>query len=124
MKNEPWPTEIRLKDKGRTLAMSFDAGEAFELSAEYLRVMSPSAEVQGHSAAEHKTVGGKQNVAIIQVEPVGNYAVRLVFDDMHSTGIYSWRYLHELGSQYETKWAEYLAELEAKRLSRDRSGGR
>jgi DUF971 family protein len=124
MKNEPWPTEIRLKDKGRTLAMSFDAGEAFELSAEYLRVMSPSAEVQGHSAAERKTVGGKQNVAIIQVEPVGNYAVRLVFDDMHSTGIYSWRYLHELGSQYETKWAEYLAELEAKRLSRDRSGGR
>jgi DUF971 family protein len=124
MTNEPWPTEIRLKDKGRTLAVSFAGGEAFELSAEFLRVMSPSAEVQGHSAAERKTVGGKQNVAIIQVEPVGNYAVRLVFDDMHSTGIYSWRYLHELGSEYETRWAEYLAELGAKGLSRDRSGVR
>ncbi|MEA2759248.1 MAG: hypothetical protein QOH65_1861 [Methylobacteriaceae bacterium] len=124
MTNEPWPTEIRLKDKGRKLALSFDAGEPFELSAEYLRVMSPSAEVQGHSAAERKTVGGKQNVAIIQVEPVGNYAVRLVFDDMHSTGIYSWRYLHELGSEYETRWAAYLAELGVKGLSRDRSGVR
>jgi DUF971 family protein len=118
MTNEPWPTEIRLKDKGRMLMVSFDGGDAFDLSAEYLRVMSPSAEVQGHSAAERKTVGGKQNVAIIQVEPVGNYAVRLVFDDMHSTGIYSWRYLHELGSEHETKWPEYLAELEGKRLSR------
>jgi DUF971 family protein len=124
MTNEPWPTEIRLRDKGRTLAVSFDAGKAFEFSAEYLRVMSPSAEVQGHSAAERKTVGGKQNVAIIQVEPVGNYAVRLVFDDMHSTGIYSWRYLYELGTERETRWAEYLAELGAKGLSRDRSGVR
>ena len=122
MTNEPWPTEIRLKDNGRLLALTFDTGEAFDLSAEYLRVMSPSAEVQGHSAAERKTVGGKQNVAIIQVEPVGNYAVRLTFDDMHSTGIYSWRYLHELGSERETRWADYLAELEAKRLSRDRAG--
>jgi DUF971 family protein len=118
MTHDPWPTEIRLKDKGRMLAVSFDGGQRFNLSAEYLRVMSPSAEVQGHSAAERKTVGGKQNVAIIQVEPVGNYAVRLVFDDMHSTGIYSWRYLHELGSEYETRWAEYLAELEGKGLSR------
>jgi DUF971 family protein len=106
------------------LAVSFDGGQSFELSAEYLRVMSPSAEVQGHSAAERKTVGGKQNVAIIQVEPVGNYAVRLVFDDMHSTGIYSWRYLHELGSQYQTRWAEYLGALEVKGLKRDRSGTR
>jgi DUF971 family protein len=119
MTNEPWPTEIRLKDKGRTLAVSFGGGEPFDLSAEYLRVMSPSAEVQGHSAAERKTVGGKQNVAIIQVEPVGNYAVRLVFDDMHSTGIYSWRYLHELGSEYETRWAAYLEELGDKKLSRE-----
>jgi DUF971 family protein len=118
MTNEPWPTEIRLKDKGRMLAVSFDGGDAFDLSAEYLRVMSPSAEVQGHSAAERKIVGGKQNVAIIQVEPVGNYAVRLVFDDMHSTGIYSWRYLHELGSEHEKRWAAYLAELEGKGLSR------
>jgi DUF971 family protein len=121
MTHEPWPTEIRLQDKGRMLAVSFDAGLSFQLSAEYLRVMSPSAEVQGHSAAERKTVGGKQNVAIIQVEPVGNYAVRLVFDDMHSTGIYSWRYLHELGSEHVARWAEYLAELEAKGLKRDRA---
>jgi DUF971 family protein len=122
MTNEPWPTEIRLKEKGRTLAVSFDTGAPFELAAEYLRVMSPSAEVQGHSAAERKTVGGKRNVAIMQVEPVGNYAVRLVFDDMHSTGIYSWRYLYELGSEYETKWGAYLADLEAKGLTRDRAG--
>jgi DUF971 family protein len=122
MTNDPWPTEIRLKDKGRMLAVEFDAGESFDLSAEYLRVMSPSAEVQGHSAAERKTIGGKQNVAIIQVEPVGNYAVRLVFDDMHSTGIYSWRYLRELGCEHESRWAEYLAELDAKRLARDRTG--
>ena len=122
MTSDPWPTEIRLKDKGRTLAVCFDGGEAFDLSAEYLRVMSPSAEVQGHSAAERKTVGGKRNVAIIQVEPVGNYAVRLVFDDMHSTGIYSWHYLHELGSEHETKWADYLAALEARALTRDRPG--
>jgi DUF971 family protein len=124
MTNEPWPTEIRLKEKGRALAISFDQGESFELSAEYLRVMSPSAEVQGHSAAERKTVGGKQNVAIIQVEPVGNYAVRLVFDDMHSTGIYSWRYLHELGRDNAARWAEYLGELGAKGLARDRPGMR
>jgi DUF971 family protein len=122
MTQDPWPTEIRLKEKGHTLAISFDTGNAFDLSAEYLRVMSPSAEVQGHSAAERKTVGGKQNVTIMQVEPVGNYAVRLVFDDMHSTGIYSWRYLHELGREYETRWAEYLATLEAKGLNRDRAG--
>jgi DUF971 family protein len=122
MTSDPWPTEIRLKDKGRTLAVSFDGGDAFVLSAEYLRVMSPSAEVQGHSAAERKTVGGKQNVAIMQVEPVGNYAVRLVFDDMHSTGIYSWRYLHELGTGHGAKWAEYLSALGAKGLSRARAG--
>jgi DUF971 family protein len=122
MTQDPWPTEIRLKDKGRTLAVSFDGNEAFDLPAEYLRVMSPSAEVQGHSAAERKTVGGKRNVAIIQVEPVGNYAVRLVFDDMHNTGIYSWRYLHELGTEHSAKWAEYLSALGAKGLSRARAG--
>jgi DUF971 family protein len=124
MTQDPWPTEIRLKDKGRALAVTFDRGDAFELSAEYLRVMSPSAEVQGHSAAERKTVGGKRNVAIIKVDPVGNYAVRLTFDDMHSTGIYSWRYFYELGTEYEARWAAYLEELEAKGLSRDRSGVR
>ncbi|GAC1332625.1 MAG: DUF971 domain-containing protein [Beijerinckiaceae bacterium] len=122
MTNEPWPAEIRLKQGGRMLAVAFEGGEAFDLSAEYLRVMSPSAEVQGHSAAERKTVGGKRNVAIIEIEPMGNYAVRLTFDDMHRTGIFTWRYLHELGIGRETKWAGYLTQLEAKGLTRDKAG--
>ena len=119
MTQDPWPTEIRLKEKGHTLAISFDTGNAFDLSAEYLRVMSPSAEVQGHSAAERKTVGGKQNVTIMQVEPVGNYAVRLLFDDGHDTGLFSWTYLRELGDRHDEKWAAYLAELAQKGLSRE-----
>ncbi len=93
----PWPTELRLHKDRKTLTVAFDNGESFDLAAEYLRVRSPSAEVQGHSPAERKTVAGKKNVAILEVKPVGNYAVRLVFDDMHSTGIYSWDYLRELG---------------------------
>ena len=119
MSTESWPTEIRLKENGRALSVSFESGEAFELPAEYLRVMSPSAEVQGHSAAERKTVGGKRNVAIIQVEPVGNYAVRLVFDDMHSTGIFSWDYLLDLGRNHARYWQDYLDELAGKGWSRD-----
>jgi DUF971 family protein len=119
MDSKRWPTEIRLaKDKG-TLSVAFDDGSAFDLPAEYLRVTSPSAEVQGHSPAERKTVPGKRNVAIIGVEPVGNYAVKLVFDDMHSTGIFGWDYLYELGSKHAERWADYLAELDAKGLSRD-----
>ncbi|MCX7900610.1 MAG: gamma-butyrobetaine hydroxylase-like domain-containing protein, partial [Methylocystis sp.] len=86
---EAWPTEIRLSEGGRLLSIAFDDGAAFTLSAELLRVRSPSAEVQGHSAAERKTVGGKRNVAIIAAAPVGNYAVRLDFDDMHRNGIYT-----------------------------------
>ncbi|WP_034996742.1 gamma-butyrobetaine hydroxylase-like domain-containing protein [Beijerinckia mobilis] len=117
-----WPTEIRLKDSGKTLSVAFDNGDAYDLSAEYLRVMSPSAEVQGHSPEERVTVGGKEKCRIIGVEPVGTYAVRLTFDDMHSTGIYSWTFLHELGSQHEEKWNFYLGELAAKGLSRDRPG--
>ena len=92
-----WPTEIRLAKDKRSLRVVFDDGLAFDLPAEYLRVASPSAEVQGHSPSERKTVPGKAEVEIIGVEPVGNYAVRLVFDDMHSTGIFGWDYLHELG---------------------------
>jgi DUF971 family protein len=114
-----WPTEIRLSKDKRTLSVAFDDGASFALPAEYLRVTSPSAEVQGHSPAERKTVPGKRNVQIIGVEPVGNYAVKLVFDDMHSTGIYGWDYLYELGAKQEQRWADYLAELEAKGLSRD-----
>ena len=114
-----WPTEIRLAKDKRTLHVAFDDGTAFELPAEYLRVTSPSAEVQGHSPSERKTVPGKRNVEIIGVEPVGNYAVKLVFDDMHSTGIYGWDYLYALGEKQDERWADYLAELEAKGLSRD-----
>ena len=119
MDSKRWPTEIRLSKDKRTLSVAFDDGSAFDLAAEYLRVTSPSAEVQGHSPAERKTVPGKRNVQIIGVEPVGNYAVKLVFDDMHSTGIYGWDYLHELGEKREQRWADYLAELGAKGLSRD-----
>jgi DUF971 family protein len=113
------PTEIRLH-KGRTvLAVTFDNGETFEFPAEFLRVLSPSAEVQGHSPAERKTVGGKRDVAIIEIHPIGNYAVRLVFDDMHSTGIYSWSYFLKLGRSQGRYWREYLDELAAKGLSRE-----
>ena len=119
-----WPTELRLSQDKRTLTVSFDDGARHALPAEYLRVMSPSAEVQGHTAAERKTVGGKLNVTILSVEPVGNYAVRLGFDDMHNTGRYTGAYLAELGTQHDRRWAEYLAELQAKGLSRERPGQR
>ncbi len=114
----PWPTELRLTQAGRGLRVAFDDGTAFDLPAEYLRVASPSAEVQGHSAAERKTVGGKRDVVVRDVAPVGHYAVKLVFDDGHDTGLYTWAYLHELGSAYEPNWTAYLAELERKGLSR------
>jgi DUF971 family protein len=114
-----WPTEIRLAKDKRSLAVKFEDGSAFDLPAEYLRVTSPSAEVQGHAPHERKTVPGKRAVQIIGVEPMGNYAVKLRFDDMHDTGIYSWDYLHDLGTGQAERWAAYLAELEAKGLSRD-----
>jgi DUF971 family protein len=115
---DPWPTELRLHKDRKTLTVAFDSGESFDLAAEYLRVRSPSAEVQGHSPDERKTVAGKKNVAILEVNPIGNYAVRLVFDDLHSTGIFSWAYLFELGRDREIKWQEYLDELAGKGLSR------
>ncbi|WP_020372397.1 gamma-butyrobetaine hydroxylase-like domain-containing protein [Methylocystis parvus] len=120
--SDPWPTEIRLLDNGRNLRVAFDDGTSFTMSAELLRVRSPSAEVQGHSPAERKTIGGKRHVAIIAVAPVGNYAIRLDFDDMHRTGIYTWRYLRELGETAEKSFAAYLDELAAKALDRDRPG--
>jgi DUF971 family protein len=122
MGQEPWPTELRLSEDGRVLNVSFDDGAQFALSAELLRTQSPSAEVQGHSAAERKAVGGKRDVAILAVAPVGNYAVRLDFDDMHRTGIYTWRYLRELGETASERFSSYLAELAAKGLDRDRPG--
>ena len=118
--SDVWPTEIRLKKDRRGLAVTFDNGAAFDLPAELLRVMSPSAEVQGHSPEQRKTVGGKKLVEIIKVEPVGNYAVRLTFDDMHDTGIFSWDYFLKLGNEQESLWSDYLRELEEKGLSRER----
>src|SRR5881394_454109 len=112
----PWPTELRLRKDRKTLTVVFDDGETFDLPAEYLRVCSPSAEVQGHSPSERRTVGGKQNVEILEVHPVGNYAVRLVFDDMHSTGIFSWDYLYELGRTHAQIWQDYLDALAEKEL--------
>jgi len=103
-----WPTELRLAKDKRSLTVAFDSGESFTLPAEYLRVESPSAEVQGHSPAEKIIVTGKQNVSIAAIEPVGNYAVRLVFDDGHNTGLYTWDYLHQLGRDLATRWAAYL----------------
>jgi DUF971 family protein len=116
---EAWPTELRLSKDKKTLAIAFDNSERYELAAEYLRVKSPSAEVQGHAPEERKTVPGKRDVMILEVLPVGNYAVRLVFDDMHSTGIYGWDYLRDLGQNHAAYWQDYLDELTAKNLSRD-----
>jgi DUF971 family protein len=116
---EAWPTELRLSKDKKTLAIAFDDGKRYELAAEYLRVKSPSAEVQGHAPEERKTVPGKRDVMILEVLPVGNYAVRLVFDDMHSTGIYGWDYLRDLGQNHEAYWQDYLDELAAKSLTRD-----
>jgi len=115
-----WPVEIRLAKDRRALHVTFDDGKAFSLSAELLRVTSPSAEVQGHSEAQRKTVGGKRNVSILAVDPVGNYAVRLGFDDMHTTGIYSWAFLRDLGINAELRFQDYLDDLRAKGLDRDK----
>jgi len=119
-----WPSELRLMDEGRKLKVSFENGTSYDLSAEHLRVRSPSAEVQGHSPEERKTVGGKRNVAIIGVAPVGHYAVRLDFDDLHNTGIYTWAYLHALGAGGAADFAAYEQELAEKGLDRDRPGER
>jgi DUF971 family protein len=114
-----WPDELRLHKDRKTLTVSFEGGERYDLPAEYLRVNSPSAEVQGHSAEERKTVAGRKNVAILDVLPIGNYAVRLVFDDLHDTGIYSWEALRDFGRNYERYWQDYLDELASKNLGRD-----
>ena len=119
-----WPVEIRLLKDRRALHVTFDDGVAFDLPAELLRVTSPSAEVQGHSEAQRNTVGGKRNVTILSVDPVGNYAVRLGFDDMHATGIYSWAFLRDLGINAERRFQDYLSDLQAKGLDRDRPGMR
>jgi DUF971 family protein len=119
-----WPVEIRLAKDRRAVHITFDDGKTFNLSAELLRVTSPSAEVQGHSEAQRKTLGGKRNVTILSIDAVGNYAVRLGFDDMHSTGIYSWAFLRDLGVNAERRFQDYLDDLHAKDLDRDRPGMR
>lgn len=113
-----WPTELRLKRAERRLDISYDDGSSFALPAEYLRVESPSAEVQGHGPGQKQTVAGKAQVGIARIEPIGNYAVRLVFDDGHDTGIYSWTYLHQLGREQDTRWARYLEDLAKAGLTR------
>ena len=114
-----WPTELRLKKAEKVLEIAFDDGSRFALPAEYLRVESPSAEVQGHGPGQKTLVPGRAQVGIMNLEPVGNYAVRIQFDDLHDTGIYSWDYLHQLGVEHEQRWRDYLAGLAANGLSRE-----
>ena len=114
-----WPVELRLKRAEKLLEITFDDGRSFRLPAEYLRVESPSAEVQGHGPGQKTILAGRAHVGIIAIEPVGNYAVRLTFDDLHDTGLYSWTYLHQLGSEYEKRWRNYLDALAERGLSRE-----
>ncbi len=116
---QPWPTELKLNPAKDELKVQFDDQRSFDFSAEYLRVESPSAEVQGHSPDQRQTIGGKKGVKISRLEPVGNYAVRIVFDDGHDSGLYSWSYFLELGEEKERKWKAYLKALEAKGLKRE-----
>ncbi len=116
-----WPTELKVSKDRQRLIVSFNDGESFELSAEMLRVLSPSAEVQGHGPGQKLTVPGKRNVAIISMTPTGNYAVRIGFDDMHDSGIFTWNYLRELGEKGETLFAAYEDELGQKGMDRDTS---
>jgi DUF971 family protein len=115
----PWPLEVRYTAATRSLVVDFDNGVAFTYPAELLRVESPSAEVKGHGVGDKRIVAGRSQVGIMKIEPVGNYAVRLHFDDLHNTGLYTWRYLYELGERQDEIWQTYLAELEARGLSRD-----
>jgi len=114
-----WPEAIRVDRQSRQLVITFDDGHSFTLAAELLRVESPSAEVKGHGPGQEVTVPGKRTVGLTSAEAVGNYAVRLVFDDGHSTGIYTWAYLYELGRDQESLWQRYLQRLERDGLSRE-----
>jgi DUF971 family protein len=114
--------ELRYVGAERRLEVAFEDGSSFSLPAEYLRVESPSAEVQGHGPGQKQIVGGRRHVGIMKIEPVGNYAVRLSFDDLHDTGLYSWDYLYELGEDQAEKWAAYLEAVERQGLSRDPPG--
>ncbi len=113
------PTESRFRKAEKTLDIAFDDGTNYSYPAELLRVESPSAEVQGHGPGQKTIVAGRRHVSILEIEPVGHYAIRLVFDDLHDTGIFSWAYLLELGAHREARWQAYLAALSANGLSRD-----
>ncbi len=107
------PTEIRLQKKSRQIVIAFDDGDRFDLSFEYLRVNSPSAEVKGHGPGQEVLQTGKENVQVTAIEPVGHYAVRLIFDDGHDSGLYSWQYLYELATEQDSRWQAYLDRLKA-----------
>lgn len=124
MTTDPYSTQVKALDvhlhsKEKRLDVTYEDGKIFQLPAEYLRVESPSAEVQGHGAGPKTLVAGRKHVGIMNLEPVGHYALRIIFDDMHDSGLYSWSYLYQLGNEYETRWAAYLAELEAENKSRE-----
>ncbi len=116
---EHWPVEIRHKKAERRLEVEFDDGVTFTLPAELLRVESPSAEVQGHGPSQKQLVPGRREVGMMAIEPVGNYAIRITFDDLHDTGIYTWSYLYDMGTNLDTVWKAYIDALEAAGLSRD-----
>jgi len=115
----PTVTELRIRKEEKTLLVRFDTDETFEIPAELLRVESPSAEVQGHHPDEKKLIAGRRHVAIIGAEPVGNYGVKLIFDDLHDSGIYTWSFLHWLGDNMNDVWDAYITALSAAGLSRD-----
>ena len=119
MSDTPAPLEIRVRRASRRIEIDFAGGVTISLPAEYLRVESPSAEVQGHAPSERVTVAGKQDVGIRGVDPIGHYAIRIQFDDGHDTGIYTWCYLYALGQEYEARWSAYLSALEAAGLRRE-----
>ena len=116
---EHWPLEVRYVSQDKRLEVEFDDGATFSYPAELLRVESPSAEVQGHGPGQKQIVPGRRHVGIMKIEPVGNYAIRIKFDDLHDTGIFSWSYLYRLGRDQDEIWRAYLAGREAKGLSRD-----
>lgn len=116
---DPWPVEINARDEGRTLHVSFDNGQSYDFSAELLRVESPSAEVQGHSPEQKRTIAGKKSVRISGMQPAGNYAVMIKFDDGHDTGLFSWEYLYEMGTHKDEMWQDYLNRLKDEGLERE-----
>ncbi len=119
LETKHWPEEVRYIAADKRLEVGFDNGVRFSYPAELLRVESPSAEVQGHSASEKKIVAGRRHVGIMEIEPVGNYAIRIKFDDLHDTGLFSWQYLYQLGEDQDRIWQAYLDGLEAQGLSRE-----